>query len=134
MANHHQAILRRCCGRDLWGCEGFAESDVLLAAQQLMQLSDRENGCSSIIFEHCKKKKQKQQRGGGVELEPERALSRGIVVTSSSSFSSSLLPMEEVFRGEEGICWPKKRRRRYRDLADIYDATVTATATEPVKC
>lgn len=107
MAARHQELFHRCLlshhDRD---CEGSAESDVLLAAQQLMQLSDEENGC---IVGSCKKKK-KQKRGG---VEPS---------------ASRPIPMKEVFGGEDGFYWLKKRRRRFRDIADIH------TVTEHEKC
>lgn len=90
----------------------------MLAAQQLMQLSDEENGNSNSSI--CRKKKKQQERGG---LGPQQTMSPGAVVTSS-------LVVEGFCGGDEGIHWLKKPRRRYREIADIYDAT----ATKRVKC
>ncbi|OWM91394.1 hypothetical protein CDL15_Pgr017312 [Punica granatum] len=138
MANHHhQELLQLHRHVSKWerDSEGFTESDVLLAARQLMQLSeDKENSYSSGgIVSSCKKDKKKRKKkkkkkrkrdDDGVESDQHTSIGPCDEVTPSAR----LIPLVEgVFGGEEEVHWLNKRRR-YRDVADIY------TATEPVKC
>ncbi|KAK4760946.1 hypothetical protein SAY87_005839 [Trapa incisa] len=115
---------RRYWSREEWCCEGaVAGSDVLLAAQQLMHLSDEDNGNDDFGISFCDYKKKKKQKGGGT-VGAEEGRNIGAVFISASA-KGLLVAEEEAFGTEEGIHthWLKKRKRRYRDIADIYEAT-----------
>ncbi|KDP35301.1 hypothetical protein JCGZ_09460 [Jatropha curcas] len=90
----------------------------MVAAQQLMQLSDEDNSNSNSINEKKSKNMKKSGFDGDIEEEFDRFISQDEITSKK---------IEEIFGKEEeekiSIILGRPRKKRYRSLESIYKTT-----------